>query len=119
MRSLPDDAPLPLDKQFPDAPPDALDLLNKMLQINPSKRITVDGALAHPFFDAIRDENDIYNADSYFDYSFEDQRLDRVRLKELIWEEMASFRPSCLPVPSRRKENPASSKSLKFRKWKI
>ena len=30
--------------------PDAIDLLTQMMQLEPSKRISVKGALAHPFF---------------------------------------------------------------------
>jgi serine/threonine protein kinase len=30
--------------------PEAIDLLTQMMQLEPSKRITVKGALAHPFF---------------------------------------------------------------------
>ena len=118
LRSLPDTPPLPLEQQFPDTPPNALDLLGKMLQINPAKRINIDDALAHPFFDGLRHDGDIYCADSCFDYGFEEQELNRVRLKELIWEEMASFRPSCLPVPSRKDNEIPTGKTSKFRKWK-
>jgi len=41
---------------FPDADPDALDLLEKMLQFDPHKRITVLEALIHPYLAAIRSE---------------------------------------------------------------
>lgn len=37
---------------FKNASTNALDLLNKLLQFNPSKRITVEEALAHPYVDA-------------------------------------------------------------------
>ena len=30
--------------------PEAIDLLTQMMQLEPSRRITVKGALAHPFF---------------------------------------------------------------------
>ena len=36
----------------------ALDLLQKMLEINPEKRITAKQALEHPYFADIRDKND-------------------------------------------------------------
>ncbi len=41
----------------------------------------------------------------YFDVEFpyfEDEKLHRIRLQELIWEEVGDFRPQCLPVPPRR-----------------
>jgi serine/threonine protein kinase len=33
-----------------------VDLLTQMMQLEPSKRITVKGALAHPFFNSVRDD---------------------------------------------------------------
>jgi serine/threonine protein kinase len=33
-----------------DAPPDLIDLLGKMLVLNPDKRITAKAAVRHPFF---------------------------------------------------------------------
>lgn len=41
--------------QFPAASPLAADLLNRMLEFDFSKRISVDDALAHPYFADIRD----------------------------------------------------------------
>lgn len=41
-------------KLYPGAGEDALDLLNKILVFNPYFRISVDEALAHPFFKKIR-----------------------------------------------------------------
>ena len=49
LESLPAGAPMRLGTIFPVAPPDALDLLGKLLQFNPAKRITVEEALRHPF----------------------------------------------------------------------
>ena len=34
----------------------AIDLLEKMLELYPEKRITADDALRHPFFDEIREQ---------------------------------------------------------------
>lgn len=36
----------------------AIDLLNKLLEFDPSKRIDVDQALAHPYLSAYHDEDD-------------------------------------------------------------
>lgn len=36
--------------------PEACDLLNQMLRYNPKKRISILRALAHPYFDELRDQ---------------------------------------------------------------
>ena len=102
MRKLPEKQVIPLNQQFPSAPPECVDLLSKMLQINPRKRITVQEALEHPFMAQLHSEEDEPIAEHSFDFSFEDEKLNRIRLQELIWEEVGDLRPICLPVPPRR-----------------
>ena len=102
MRKLPDKPVPSLRRQFPGTPNDALDLLGKMLQIHPRKRITVEQALQHPFLEQLHNPEDEPVCESTFDWAFEDEKLNRVRLQELIWEEVGDFRPGCLPVPTRR-----------------
>jgi serine/threonine protein kinase len=102
MRKLPDKLVVPLSQQFPNASPDCLDLLSKMLQIHPRKRITVEEALRHPFMAQLHSEEDEPVCERPFDFSFEDEKLHRIRLQELIWEEVGDFRPICLPVPPRK-----------------
>jgi serine/threonine protein kinase len=102
MRKLPDKPVASLRRQFPGTPNDALDLLGKMLQIHPKKRITVEEALQHPFLEQLHSPDDEPVCESTFDWTFEDEKLHRVRLQELIWEEVGDFRPGCLPVPTRR-----------------
>ncbi len=102
MKKLPNKAPTPLSKLFPNANAEAIDLLRKMLQAHPLKRIDVVEALEHPFFSSLHNPKDEPVAHAPFDFSFEDEKLHRVRLKELIWNEIGEFRPSCLPVPPRR-----------------
>jgi len=102
MRKLPDKQPVPLRKQFPSTPADALDLLSRMLQVHPKKRITVDEALEHPFLAQLHSPEDEPVAPTPFDFSFEDEKLHRVKLQELIWQEVGDFRPEVLPVPPRK-----------------
>ena len=102
MRKLPNTRPVPLSKKFPNANPEGIDLLKKMLKIHPRKRIDVVGALEHPFFSSLHNPNDEPVANAPFDFSFEDEKLHRVRLQELIWSEVSDFRPSCLPIPPRK-----------------
>jgi len=98
MRKLPNKSPTPLRVQFPNAPADALDLLRNLLQIHPRRRINVEDALSHNFLSQLHNEEDEPVAEKAFDYSFENEKLHRLRLQELIWREAGRFRPSCLPV---------------------
>eukprot|EP00529_Nitzschia_sp_RCC80_P012125 CAMPEP_0113482534 /NCGR_PEP_ID=MMETSP0014_2-20120614/22969_1 /TAXON_ID=2857 /ORGANISM="Nitzschia sp." /LENGTH=566 /DNA_ID=CAMNT_0000376055 /DNA_START=880 /DNA_END=2580 /DNA_ORIENTATION=- /assembly_acc=CAM_ASM_000159 len=102
MRKLSNKPPTPLNVQFPKAPPDALDLMRKMLQIHPRRRITVENSLSHPFMSSLHSPDDEPVAEEPFDFSFEKEKLHRLRLQELIWKEVGHFRPSCLPVAPKR-----------------
>ena len=50
IKNLPKKQAKPLDKMFPQASPEALDILSKMLAFDARKRITAEKALEHPFF---------------------------------------------------------------------
>ncbi|EAS07486.1 cyclin-dependent kinase-like Serine/Threonine kinase family protein (macronuclear) [Tetrahymena thermophila SB210] len=49
--------PIPLQKQCPNICPKGIDLLTKMLQLDPTKRITAEEALDHPYFDDLDKSN--------------------------------------------------------------
>lgn len=48
----------PLFQLFPDASPDATDLLERLLQFNPEKRLTADEALRHPYLAQFHNPDD-------------------------------------------------------------
>ena len=98
MRKLPSKPATPLTMQFPHTPVDALDLMRKMLEIHPRKRIDVGDALSHPFLSQLHSPEDEPVAEAPFDFSFEKEKLHRLRLQELMWQEAGHCRPSCLPV---------------------
>lgn len=58
LRRLPKRAPEDLRKRFPAADPASLDLLQKFFRFLPEDRITIDGALAHPFLAPVRRPHD-------------------------------------------------------------
>ncbi|GAX10790.1 mitogen-activated protein kinase 1/3 [Fistulifera solaris] len=102
MKKLPDKAPQPFSSQFSAAPPDALNIMRKMLEIHPQKRVSVAESLEHPFFSSLHNADEEVVSKLPFDFSFENEKLHRLRLQELIWKEAADFRPSCLPVAPAR-----------------
>ena len=91
-----------LQSYFPKATAEAIDLLTQMLHIHPSRRIDVASALSHPYLSQLHNTDDEPVAGFDFDFSFEDEELDSVRLRELIYEEIGAFRPQVMPVPRRR-----------------
>lgn len=58
LRSVHPKAPEDLNKRFPTAGRDATDLLLRLLAFLPEDRLTIDGALAHPFLAPVRRPHD-------------------------------------------------------------
>lgn len=98
---------------FPDAPEAALDLLSKMLALNPAHRLTATEALMHPFLDAVRTAHAQTfpgavtsslgphpHDDSWQPFEFHGADAGQVkksRLRELLWQEIALYRPFVKP----------------------
>lgn len=76
---------------FPNANPDALDLLNDMLAFDPSSRISVETALEHPYLNIWHDASDEPGCPTTFNFDFEVVE-DVGDLRKLILEEVARFR---------------------------
>jgi serine/threonine protein kinase len=76
------------------ANPLALDLLEKMLAFDPSKRITVEDALKHPYLSTLHCSEDepVHPAGKY-DFSFEiGFRHEKPNIQRLIYKEIEEFR---------------------------
>lgn len=64
-----------------------------MLIINPSKRITAEEALKHPYFESLHDENDEPVFDGELDFKFEhDTKVTLDELRENILEEINYYK---------------------------
>jgi serine/threonine protein kinase len=98
LAGLPPCVKVPWESLFPTASDKALDLLERLLQFLPSKRITVDDAIAHAYFDSVRSQYVdpdpvLAHGPGAFDFSFEyDQTLNEADFKRLIVDEVISFR---------------------------
>ncbi|XP_027205509.2 mitogen-activated protein kinase dJNK isoform X1 [Dermatophagoides pteronyssinus] len=72
--------------------PQARDLLSKMLVVDPQDRISVEGALNHPYIRLWRDESEVNApAPRVYDDSFEQQERSVDQWKELIYEEVKTY----------------------------
>uniref|UniRef100_H2ZA09 Mitogen-activated protein kinase n=1 Tax=Ciona savignyi TaxID=51511 RepID=H2ZA09_CIOSA len=86
LMSLPHKERHPWTRLYPKADHKALDLLDKMLTFNPSKRINVDDALAHEYLEQYYDPADEPVAEKPFTFEEEFDDLPKERLKELIFQ---------------------------------
>lgn len=91
VRGLPFTPKIPFQQLFPQANPEALDLLEKMLAFDPADRITVQEALEHPYLRIWHDSEDEPECPKEFDFSFEEVD-DSDSLRQMIIDEVVSFR---------------------------
>ncbi|KAL9259739.1 Mitogen-activated protein kinase homolog NTF3-like protein [Drosera capensis] len=92
IRSIPFSAGAPLSRLYPNAHPWAIDLLQKMLVFDPTKRISVDDALKHPYMAPLYDPRSNPPAQFPIDLDI-DEDLDEVTIRELMWDEILHYHP--------------------------
>lgn len=81
-----------------EADPAAVDLVEKMLQFSPNKRLTAGQALAHPWFDDVRHPPKICVETYHFEQSEPHRKATKAELKELVWQEVTAIHPEALEM---------------------
>ncbi|WZZ82273.1 hypothetical protein YC2023_102845 [Brassica napus] len=82
--------------KFPDVPFLAVLLLEKMLKFDPRKRISVEDALADPYFKTMHNINNEPVCTKLFDFDLEEHPVTAEQIKELIYHEALAFNPEPL-----------------------
>ena len=93
IRALPRAPKARFHEMYPGANPLAIDLLQKMLEFHPERRITVEEALAHPYLASLHDPTvePASEEPAPFEFDFEDEELREDDLRRKVWEEMLCF----------------------------
>lgn len=93
IRSLPVKKAVPLRKLLPTADVQALDLLQKMLSFDPSARISVPDALAHPWLASYHEETDEPDCPTAFEKWRDIEKLETLEdFRKALWEEIEDYR---------------------------
>jgi serine/threonine protein kinase len=77
-----------------DASQTAVDLLDKLLEFDPTKRYTIDQALHHPYLQELQDDEDEPNAQKFI-FRYEDlfaNKNTNVDIKKLLYQEIMEYR---------------------------
>ncbi|TXT12913.1 hypothetical protein VHUM_01314 [Vanrija humicola] len=93
VRSLPKKERVPFEDVLPDAEPDAVDLLGKLLAFDPAERLDVTTALQHPYVAAYHDPADEPVCEFPFEKWQQVESLQTIEeLREAITREIAEYR---------------------------
>jgi len=92
IKSLPVTEKKDFNQVFRGSNPLAVDLLEKMLELDADNRITAEQALGHKYLEKYADPNDEPISLPY-DQSFEDMELAVEKWKELVFKEVINFVP--------------------------
>lgn len=86
-------SPIKWEEKIPNANPNAIDLLLKMLTFSPDKRITIEDAVNHPYFSNFAHLGMPPKSETKFDWSWDQFELSKELLQKLIYMESLKFHP--------------------------
>ena len=92
LRSLPYRPKKPMDRVFGGAHPQAINLMEKLLVFNPTKRCTASEALQHPYFDSVRSNSESILLGQSIDHEFAfdlDKDPQLVPMRQMIYDEVS------------------------------
>ncbi len=98
VRNLPYMAKKSFPSLFPNANPEALDLLDRMLAFDPTRRISVETALEHPYLAIWHDASDEPDCPTTFNFDFESTD-DVGEMRKMILDEVFQFRQAVRTAP--------------------
>ncbi|KZT27846.1 Pkinase-domain-containing protein, partial [Neolentinus lepideus HHB14362 ss-1] len=100
IRSLPFKKTVPFHKLLPNADPQAIDLLAKMLTFDPAARMTVPEALEHPWLSSYHDIDDEPSCPAKFTRWREVEELETIeQFRDAIWKEIQDYRREVRTFP--------------------
>lgn len=86
----------PLQDIYPKANPDSLEIASRMLTFNPHRRISVEDALEHKYFEGLHSKEDEPVAQSQVDWKFDSFKPTKKLLQNLVYAECAKFHPDII-----------------------
>ncbi|PHT39491.1 Mitogen-activated protein kinase -like protein NTF3 [Capsicum baccatum] len=92
IKSLPYSPGTPFSRLYPQAHPLAIDLLQRMLVFDPSKRISVMEALQHPYMSPLYDPNTDAPAQVPINLDI-DEDLGEETIRDMMWTEILHYHP--------------------------
>ena len=100
LNSLPERPKVAWPKLFPKADEKGLDLLDRLLAFDPSRRIDVEKSLAHGYLSSYYDPADEPIAEKPFTFEMEFDELPTLQLREMVYKEAVHFKMTKLTETS-------------------
>ncbi|KAL6747738.1 mitogen-activated protein kinase [Haematococcus lacustris] len=93
IRALPRCERTDLRRLWPNANAKAVDLIDRMLVFDPSARISVEAALAHPYLASLHDDSDEPSCATSFDLDLDSEQLTPDVVREIILRDVVAMHP--------------------------